>query len=321
MKTSFNIRSIFQMSYPAMCVYEFYGYMQQEQAVAYWDNSTIYFICQRPVIYYDDLILEDGMLAATIKQRGNSKTVRLKLPLGKGSELNPDGDDLKIDIQFFTEDHYLQQPFNNVAGFQFIDVNGNFLGWFTPERLIYDHIIRTLYVEFEGDFHQFLEYHVHYIGQAQDQKIWKRLKNHETLQKILATEHPYITGEYSSHEFVLIFLQLTGADKFNKIQPEISDFVGEELRKEVVHQLDKIQDENTIDLFRKQFTNDIEAYLINHFEPPQNKILFKDYPNITNGLKSIGAEKIIHDFLVIGNLKTEEGSYFIKTNPIYMKKK
>ncbi len=320
MKTEFDICTIFNMPFPAMSVYDFYQYVKGNEVRSYWDQSTIYFICQRAVIYFDELTVGEASVSAKIKQRGTSKEIDIELPLCKGSDLNPEGDSLTVDVRFYSVTHEEVPPFNNVAGFQLFDKDKNFIVWFTPERLIYDHVIRGLNVKFNGDFHQFLDYNVHYIGQAQDQKIWERLKNHETLQRIIATEHPYINGEYSSYEFVLIFLQNIGADIINYILPEESDFVSDSSKTKFIEDLSNLEQEQILDKIKKEITNDIEAYLVNLFEPKQNKILFKNYPNITNGLKSLGYNNITHEFMVLGDLHTEEGSYFIKTAPIYINK-
>ncbi|MFI7811715.1 hypothetical protein [Citrobacter werkmanii] len=38
----------------------------------------------------------------------------------------------------------------------------------------------------------------------------------------------------------------------------------------------------------KELTTEVEAYLINQFKPQYNEILFKNYPNITEGMRSKG---------------------------------
>lgn len=318
MKSNFDIRTIFQMSYPAMSVYEFYSYMKEKEVLQHWENSTIYFICQRPVIYFDELILDEG-IKASIKQRNTNKEIRFHLPLTEDSQLNPRGEDLEVEVKFYSDQINKIPPLNDVAGFQLFDKLNSAIVWVTPERLIYNHVMKGLGVHFFGDFHQFLDYNVHYIGKAHDQKIWKRLKKHEKLEEILATEHPYIQGEFAPYEFVLIFLKLTDVDmkKIDILQVGTSDFEDETLLKIIMEQNEPVQNKKFIKSIGKQITNDMEADLINHFEPGKNEILYNNYPDISNGLKSVGAINILHDYLVIGNLKTKEGSYSIKTKSIY----
>ena len=46
-------------------------------------------------------------------------------------------------------------------------------------------------------------------------------------------------------------------------------------------------DKSELSAILKQLTNEFEAYLINKFKPKYNKVLYKKYPNIKNGTKSL----------------------------------
>jgi hypothetical protein len=312
------IRTIFIMSYPAMSVYEFEFLKEEKEVLEYWKSSSIYLICQRPVLYLDDITLNDGVISMKVKQRGSDKEMIVELAIDEGHRYSRAGKNMFVDINFYDKVPTIKPPYKNAAGIKLLDEKGQFIVWLTPERLFYEHIKNGLELNIQGDLHDFITYNVHYIGQAQNQGIWERLTRHEKLSKVLAVEHPFIDGEFSPYELSLIFLRLDGVTGTNmlSINPKEYSQVDKMTENEISEFVPK-----TIDEIRANIINDFEAYFINFLEPKYNKTLFKNYPEIKNGLKSVGYTDIQHTPAVFAILKTEDGTYDIKITPVYASKK
>ncbi len=322
MEVKKNIRTIFSMSFPAMSVYEFEFLKEEKEVLEFWKSSSIYLICQRPVLYFDDLEVDDGIISMKIKQRGREKELKIKLAINEGHRYSRPGNSMWVDMHFYQQELQSKPPFKNIAGIKLLDENKNFIVWLTPERLIYEYVKNGLQLDIEGDFHEFITYNVHYIGQAQNQDIWERLTGHEKLSKVLAVEHPFIEGEFSPYELTLIFLQLESATEVAmlSIKPELIETYKNMSETEIEEVISEKYKPFEIDDIRNEIINDFEAYFINFLEPKYNKILFKNYPDIKNGLKQLGYSEIIHHAITFAILKTEEGTLNIRITPIYAKK-
>lgn len=301
------------MSYPAMSVYEFEHFKEEADVLRFWETSSIYMICQRPVLYFDNIMLDAGEISMKIRQRGDARELSVRFTPAEEIQLPDNNKDFWVDLEFYDPAQQTEQPYRNVAGIKLLNDKQEFIVWLTPERLLFLYIKGKLKADIEGQIHEFLTYSVHYIGQAQNQNIWDRLTGHEKLSKVLALEHPFITGEFSPYELSLIFLKFDGFSE------------GTILPLQGPKDIDTKDNEDIADAFIprtiedvKEFAiNDFEAYLINFFQPKYNKKIYKSYPNIANGLRSINYDVIQHSMLLYACIVTEEATYSIKISPIY----
>ncbi|MBL8189018.1 MAG: hypothetical protein JNK38_13490 [Acidobacteria bacterium] len=312
------IHPVFVMSYPAMSVYEFQHFKEESEVLEYWQFSSIYLICQRPTLYFENVFCNEGVIKLHIKQQGRDDLLDVELEFYKGGKnekyIRGNGE-FCVDVCFFDKESEHNQPLNHVAGVRFLDGEGQFIFWLTPERLLFEYFNHKLSAKIVGDIGDFIKYSVHYIGQAQDQAISQRLKAHEKLVAILSTEHPLIEGASLNRELILIFLRFARADEHFMLLPGQAGGI---------ESMENIQGKNINDRCRprsfdelKEFAvNDFEAYLINLFEPKHNKILFKNYPNIANGLKYLGYDQVEPKLEVVGTLITECGSYLLEISEI-----
>ena len=307
----------FEMSYPAMSVYEFEHFKEEKEVLEYWKSSSIYIICQRPVLYFDEVFINAGIISMKIKQRGDNKELSVTFIPSEDPIVSDMGKEFWIDVEFYDSQQTIQ-PFRNVAGIKILNNKKEFIVWLTPERLLFFYIKRHSEVMIEGEIHEFLYYTVHYIGQAYNQAIWKRLTGHEKLSKVLAIEHPFISGEFSPYELTLIFLRFAGRKEGTMLVPEnsvkIEDAAGNELTDEGI--VDAFSPRSLNDI-KEYAINDFEAYFINFFLPKYNKTVYKNYPNISSGLKSLGYDLIRHKYMLFAGLRTEEATYSIEISPIY----
>lgn len=322
MKITRMIDLEFAMTYPAMTVYEFEHFKEEEEVLDYWRGSSIYIICQRPVLYFDEVYCheETETISLKIRQRGDHKEVAVEFDYYSIDDDLRQGGGIWVEFQFYSKEKQAEQPFRNVAGIKLFTAEREFIVWLTPERLIHMYWTGKVAMSVSGDVHEFLKYTVHYIGQAQNQNIWDRLTGHEKLSRVLALEHPFIEGEFSPHELSLIFLRFVGFTEKQLVDPSGSDYfedlTGKALSNEEVYEAFRSKELDDIRLFA---TNELEAYLVNFFEPKYNRILFKTYPNIKNGLKSIGFDKTDFRLALFATLLTEEATCEVKITPIFEK--
>lgn len=114
------------------------------------------------------------------------------------------------------------------------------------------------------------------------------------MQSILALEEPFDdSNARSSFEISLLLLDINGYDEV--IQCPYSGLELAEGSDPIISYID-IDDEFAYDKFLEanlasdavELTNEIEASLIQLFQPHYNRILFDNYPNISNGTRSAG---------------------------------
>lgn len=314
----------FVMSYPAMTVYEFEHFKEEKEVLECWKKASVYIICQRPVLYFDEIIFDEDNsdISLKIKQRDDPKEILVTFNIAGNEECLGKSDGFWIEVQFFDNKGEKKQPYMNAAGIKIFNNDKDFLLWLTPERLLYMYWTGQFEAEFEGDVHDFIKYNVHYIGQAKNQNIWDRLTGHEKLSKVLALEHPFIEGEFSPYELSLIFLQFKGFREDTMLVPDESssdDIV--DLHGKRMKEMDIVNSfiPSTFDEIMPFAVNDFEAYLINLLEPKYNKILFKNYPDLKRGLTSIGFCGANYEILLFATLITDVATMSVTIRPIYEK--
>ncbi|SFD71914.1 hypothetical protein SAMN05428997_14515 [Bosea sp. CRIB-10] len=279
-------------AYPIVSAYE-YEFLKGEEVVRkFLKNATIYFILQRPLMFFDNLVADDGELTFDIVDGVNQP---LHCKVGLSALGLPKDEEGLLKAQYYREPASKEPPFRDVAAFQIFKNDETFVAWETPQKILYEVIGNGLPVSIEGDVAPFLEYRVHYIGQAFSQRVWQRHTGHEKLQKILTLEEPLSTlTTRPALEISILMLSITGMGD-NPIFP-YSGFPELDGVEPIVHEFDFEDDNESFEKFYNpqllpgahELTNEVEAKLINLFKPEYNGTLFKEYPNIKSGTRSKG---------------------------------
>ncbi|KXF77182.1 hypothetical protein ATN84_07115 [Paramesorhizobium deserti] len=279
-------------TYPIVSAFE-YEFLKEEAVVqARMNASTIYFILQRPLIYFDNLVPEDGALSFDIVD-GLNAPLQCEVRL---SDLGvPNASDCELEILWYRDPETREVPFKEVAGFRLLDVNGKLIVWETPQKLIYEKFANGLPVFIKGDVTPYLNYHVHYIGQAFSQKIWKRLTGHEKLQKILTLEEPLSALTTRPALEISILMLSIGGISDNPLFP-YNDAFEPKHGNPILYEFDFDDANDSFERFYNpqlqpgaaELTNEVEALLIHLFKPEYNKKLFRHYPFFKNGARSAG---------------------------------
>ena len=286
------IEIIATTAYPIVSAYE-YEFLKQEEVVRErMKGATVYFILQRPLTFFNNLVPGEGELTFDIWDGVNPP---LKCNVDFAAFDVAPGKTVELEIQYFREPASKVAPYNEVAAFRIKETDGMFVVWETPQKLLYEALANGLEVSIEGDIGPYLEFHVHYIGQAFSQKVWNRLTGHEKMQKILTLEAPLSSlTTRSPFEVSILMLSVVGmndaAAYFNweAVVPPGTE--------PILHEYDLEEDNDSFEKFylpqltlgSAELTNEVEALLINLFQPEYNEKLFKNYPNIKRGTRSAG---------------------------------
>ena len=264
-------------------------------------KSSLYIICQRPEIRFDNITNNENekCIEFEIRQNENDSILKCKVPIFqehiatdplKEVLLNFGSNDPKNVIKSF--------PLNNIHGIKFYQENiskENFLIWFSPEKFLQNYWKGYIEAEIEGDISNFTKYKVHYIGKSTDQEIWERLTGHSTLQDILSKEYPFVFGSLPTHEISLLLfefqenLTLQTFDTKSAIDDMIDSLMGRNL-----------PEQKTIFL-------DAEKALIKAMQPKHNKIMFKNYPKSKDGLQNHNYNSLSYTFIDPITLQYENG--------------
>ncbi|MGA4554924.1 hypothetical protein [Methylorubrum aminovorans] len=282
-------------SYPIVSSWEF-DYLQEEKVIRErWDTSTIYLIVQRPLTYFDNVVIDDTYIRFEIAD-GDKQSIPCRINL-VSNNICQVGEIVDIEIGFHSEKPNGHQPIRNVGAFKLYRQNGEFILWWSPQKLLYEMIINNLEVEIAEGFDPFafLDFKLHYIGQNFSQKVWKRLTGHKKMQRILTREREVglAPEARAPFEISLIILKITGLDDIPLIGGDASHpMAGSD---PIVFTLDLKDD--SVEKFMatsharpgdEALTREVEAFLIHRFKPSYNEILFDNYPNIAGGMRSKG---------------------------------
>jgi len=280
-----------RVNYPIVTAYEFEFLKDELEVQDLLKPCTIYFIVQRSLLEMNNVTLKDGLISFEISDSTGNEPLRCCFDPRINGFASQD-EDLLINLHFYKKKPDLKEPFNNVAAIKLYDENGGFITWLTAQKFIYEHLNGTLKAEVEGDVRKYIDYHVHYIGQAFSQDIWKRLTGHEKMQKILTMEDTISEStSKNAFEISLFMLDIVGYDEVC-IAP-LPEFMKSYYKDPIIHSIksNELADFMTTQPFSAravELTNEVEAMLINSFKPAYNKILFKDYPFIKTGTRSGG---------------------------------
>ncbi|MFI7811716.1 hypothetical protein [Citrobacter werkmanii] len=168
------------MNYPIVSAYEF-EFLQEERIVRErWDASTIYLIVQRPLTYFDNVVFEENHIRFEIAD-GLNPPMPCRVNLVAAGIVN-EGEVFEVRVGFYSKEANNKEQIRNVAGLQLYRNNGEFILWWSPQKLLYEMLVKRLDVEIleEGfDPNCFLDFKVHYIGKSFSQKVWERLTSHK----------------------------------------------------------------------------------------------------------------------------------------------
>lgn len=277
-------------TYPVISAWEYEHLKLEKVVLKRMKRCTIYVIMQRPLTYFNNVIPDDDGLRFDIID-GTGPPLNCYLPFAKNGFCEPTGT-TDIEFGFHKKMPDKAAPFNDVAAIKLRRANGSFIVWFSPQKFIYEVLCGNVTAEIDGNPLQFSDYHVHYIGQAFDQEIWKRLTGHSKFQSVLIRERPM--GDPSTHapmEVSIAMLSIVGFDEVLLVG-SYEAFVPAGVTA-IQHSLITSKDS---DRYSKtwlkpnapELTNEVEAMLINQFKPNYNDIKFKIYPNIKSGTRSKG---------------------------------
>jgi hypothetical protein len=281
-------------TYPIVSAYEFEFLKSEDEIQALLKPCTIYFILQRPLLYIDNLQVEDGTITFNITDDSSNPALEcIFIPSDNGfCQAN---EELLVEVQFYKKTPDTQAPFNDVAAFKLFTVEEKFLGWFTPNIFLYGYLDKKLNAQIYGDVTNYLDFHVHYIGKAFSQNIWDRLTGHHKMQSILTREDSLNQRLHRApFEISLLMLDIDGFDEAN-IFP-FFEFILDPNIDPIVHKFSLDEDDETfenyyapkLDVHASELTSEVEALLVSIFKPKYNEILFENYPNIRAGTRSAG---------------------------------
>lgn len=282
-------------TYPIVSAFEF-DFLREEKVIRErWDASTIYLIVQRPLTYFDNVVIDDTYIRFEIAD-GEKQPLPCMINL-VANDICQVGERVAIEIGFYSDEPNREQPLRNVGAFRLYREDGDFILWWSPQKLLYEMLVKNLEVEItEGsDPLAFLNFKVHYIGRSFSQKVWDRLTGHTKMQQILTVEREVgrAPEARAPFEISLIILRVTGLDDIPMIGGNASQSMAGP--HPIVHLLDVKGDSCErfmatphVQLGDEALTREIEALLIHRFKPAYNEILFNNYPNIVGGMRSKG---------------------------------
>lgn len=297
--------------YPIVSAYEYEFLKGEEEIQRRMSGCTIYFILQRPLMYFNS-VREVGR---TIKF-DIVDTVHKPLHATLDLDLFVKGGACEVEYQFYKATPDKASPRNDVAALKIRDGDGKFVVWETPQKLLYEALANGLAVRFTGgNIADFLTYDIHYIGKAFSQKVWKRLTGHEKMQKILTLEPALATANANVRapfEISLLMLDIIGVtegnmfpymEAFRSLLPQGVKPIKHKLRTE-----DDYAEFMTlkIDTSAPELTSEVEGFLVHRFKPKYNERKFEKYPEIRKGTRSLGytySQLIIEKIPVV--LRTE----------------
>lgn len=282
--------------YPLVSAWEFEFLKVEEVIRERWDNCTIYMMVQRPLTYFDNVVIDDSYIHFEISD-GEKPALPCRINLVANGICEP-GEVVEISVEFYSKTPGKEQPLRNVGALRIFRSDGTFVLWWSPQKILYEMIVNNLEVEIaEGaDLFAFSDYKVHYIGKSFSQKVWKRLTGHEKMQRILSLEREVGASPEARapFEISLIFLNLLGLDD----APMVGAFDGSPINgvKPIIHSLDFNDGEalsdfmtnSPVKLGDEALTREVEAMLIHKFRPEYNEVMFENYPEIKGGMRSKG---------------------------------
>ena len=284
------------LSYPIISAFEFEFLKAEEVIRERLDHSTIYLLAQRPLTYFDNVVLQDGAITFEIAD-GQHRPLACRVDLVDADICAP-GEALYVEVAYFIDTPPQPQPYRQVASIKLFRTDGEFIVWWSPQKILFEMLVRGLPVGVadDGEPLSFTDFTVLYIGKAFNQKVWDRLTGHEKMQKILTVQSPVGAGPAARapFEISLILLKVVGLQEVLEV-PYIGASAVQGVTP-ILHDLDLNDDEALerfmteplVPLHDEAMTREAEACLIHRFQPRFNTVKFKSYPHIEGGMRSKG---------------------------------
>lgn len=286
-------RIIAEIPYPPVSAWEF-GQLKTEAAVRErLKDATVYIIAQRPILWFDQVRVTDGCVTFEINDgqgppvKGIIETFRLGL-------FAPD-EPILVECGFHHDATQDTPPWNFVASIRLYDKDRKLRAWWSPQTLLYEVFNQDLRVRFAGAPERFMEFHIHYIGKAHSQPLWKRLRAHEKLQQVLTYEKVRGIGHSQPSLEITIF-----ALKVLKLEEMVGVRWGSDDEpidpQMIVFRHPNDPTDTRWQTFKRRWatgpeavvTTELEAALIEMFKPEHNSVKFDKYPQIKGGLRELG---------------------------------
>lgn len=277
-------------AYPIVSAFEYATLKDDEVVREFTQHATIYFILQRPLMLFDNLDFEDGILTFDVIDGTN--------PPLHGS-LDPaiygigDDDVFRLESYWYRGSGQTSMPFREVAAFRIHRPDGSLASWLTPQKLLFDVLAGKLSIKIEGDVKPFLQYRVHYIGKAIEMRMWERLSGHKKFQDALMREKP-LSALFSSSNLEISVLMLSIARVSDHNLIGYADGMLPPGITPIITELDAdpyaVQQYSLPPLVPGDaaVTNEVEAMLVSAFRPAYNDKKFANYPRIANGARAAG---------------------------------
>ncbi|WP_305846013.1 hypothetical protein [Photobacterium kishitanii] len=124
-----QIRSV----YPVISAYEFEFLKELPEIQELWKDSTIYFIVQRPLIYFNNLHIENGVIKFEIADmNGNAPLVGSLDPYVTG--FAQDGESFTFSFNFYSGKDEGNKCLHYVSSFAVETKTREHLAWITPQN-------------------------------------------------------------------------------------------------------------------------------------------------------------------------------------------
>jgi hypothetical protein len=283
-------------TYPIVSAWEFDSLKEEAEVRKRWNDCTIYMIVQRPLTYFDNVVIDGKFIYFEIAD-GDKPPLSCRINLVT-NQVCGDDETVTISVGFHADTVTGEQPFRNVAAIQVFGRDERFILWWSPQKILYEMLVNDLGVEIAegGDPFAFLDFKVHYIGKNFSQKVWNRLAGHGKKQKILTLERE-VGSAPEARAPLEISLVILGVTRFDDM-PMIGDIEGHPLigAAPIIQQIDLAVDgayerfmmNSPIKLGDAALTSEVEAMLIHQFRPSYNDVKFDSYPYIKSGMRAAG---------------------------------
>ena len=273
-----TLLSQLNLAYAPLTAYEFATVKDDPEIEKAMGNASLYIIAQRPVITFENVYpdLKSYELKFEIHQEANENIIYGALPLIQPIVGSKEEDTIMVSFNKLDKSNQQDDPpFYGVHGFSLLKDDGRtgeFLIWFSPEKLLQNLWRGYIKCELEGDLTSLTTYQVHYVGKATKQSILKRLTGHSTFQDILSLESPVTEKQLPANEIIILPFEFQENLQFQSFgeESEISEMVA------------AVKGET----YPKQETVflDAEKAIIKAIQSEYNKELFKNYPKSKDGL-------------------------------------
>lgn len=118
--------------YPIVSAFEF-EFLKSERAVLErLDNCTIYMIAQRPLTYFDEVILKDGYIYFKISD-AEHQPLACRINLVSAGICTAD-ETVDIEVSFLSKTPGTEQPFRDVGAIKIYKLDGSFVVWWSPQK-------------------------------------------------------------------------------------------------------------------------------------------------------------------------------------------